>query len=109
MTTSTSAPAKKTITPRQWTLAIALAATVAATLWAAQQGDDADAPAQPTAGKGRTAAPTATSAGKPAPRPAAQEAPATVNWSAVVREDWAKPADAQLAAWMPPAPPPADR
>ena len=96
-----SAP-KAAITPRQWTLGLALAATVAATLWAAQQGDDADAPVQPTAGKGRTAA---AAPGKPAPQPAAVAATA-VDWRAVQREDWAKPADAQLAAWMPPAPPP---
>ena len=94
---------KKTVTPRQWALGGALAATVAATLWAAQQGDGNDA-AQATAGKARSAAPTAT---RSAPKPdAVLTAPTVVDWHAVQRTDWAKPVDAQLAAWMPPAPPP---
>jgi len=98
---SASPSGKTAITPRQWTLGVALAVTVAATLWAAQQGDDADAPVQATVGKGRTAT-VASAPGKPA----AVAAAAAVDWRAVQREDWAKPADTQLAAWMPPAPPP---
>ncbi len=98
--------APKPITPRQWGLGLALAATVAATLWAAQQGDEADAIAQPAAGKSRPGAAVGRPAPAPAPLTQGTANPPPVDWRAVAREDWAKPADAQLAAWMPPAPPP---
>ncbi|HEY4080730.1 MAG TPA: hypothetical protein VGM81_08540 [Burkholderiaceae bacterium] len=101
---NSSADKKAAITPRQWALGGALAATIAATLWAAQQGGDDDAAVQATAGKSRSTAPTAS---RSAPKPdAGPAAPTVVDWHTIQREDWAKPADAQLAAWMPPAPPP---
>ncbi|MDM4767019.1 hypothetical protein [Pelomonas sp. SE-A7] len=84
---------KSAITPRQYLLAGALAATVAATMWAAQlESDENVAPA--VAGTRRAAAKA------PAPGPAASD---TVSGSGG-RQPWA-PVES-LAAWAPPPPPP---
>lgn len=83
---------------RHWVLAGGLAVSLAATLWAAQSGDE-EAPLQAVAGQRRAAAPGAPSKVAEAPLP-------VVNWNTVPREPWAPVADTQFAAWSPPAPPP---
>lgn len=89
--------------PRHWILGGALAATVAATLWAAQtdgNGEaDAAATARPVAGA-RRAAPATVPGVAPSPRST------DADWRAVERAPWAAPAEGQFAAWAPPAPPP---
>jgi hypothetical protein len=85
---------------RQWLLGAALVAALAATFWAAQSDDDTAAAVQPVAGSSRRAAvPVAKAA-------SAADVLTPTDWKPVQRQPWAAVADAQFAAWAPPAPPP---
>lgn len=102
-------PPKKNVTPRQWLMGGGLAVTLAATLWAAQSGDDDSDAAQPVAGashRDATAADTSTTARSPAPKPAAQQTAPAPELHSSARAPWPRASDAQFLAWMPPAPPP---
>jgi len=88
----------KPLRTRHWLLGTALAATVAATLWASQSEEDVAV--QPVAGKSRTPQGQA-----PAKSVATTEPLAAVSWNPVRREPWATPPDTQFAAWAPPPPP----
>lgn len=79
------------MTPRQWTLGGALAATLAATAWFATQPDDGAAPVA-----------AALPARKPTTAIATLSAPAPV----ATRQPWVDASAEQLSAWQPPAPPP---
>ncbi len=90
--------AGKSVSPRQLAWSVALAVTVAATLWAAQM-EEGDVGVTPAPAKARPARqPSA-----PAPLPPTLP----TNWAPVERAPWPAPPQAQLAAWAPPAPPPA--
>ncbi len=93
--------ARKSVTRRQLAWSVALAVTVAATLWAAQMEDDDGSVVVPSQAKARPARPS--SAAAPAPLPPTLP----TNWAPVERAPWPAPPQAQLAAWAPPAPPPA--
>ena len=100
------------LSTRQWLLGAALLASLAATFWAAQTGDDTAATAQPVAGSSRPAAvPAATAVAKTAAKAAsaAEVAQLPTDWQPVQRKVWAAPPDGQFAAWAPPPPPPAPR
>lgn len=94
---STAAPTKPPLTLRQWALALALGATVAACVWAAQLPQD-DPSRLAEAAPSRRAVPGATAASQPV---AAQP----LRWAVAPREDWPEAEPAALAAWQP-APPP---
>ena len=96
---------KAGVTPRQIALATALAATLAATLWLAQQDDEDAQTVVPLARASR--------ATRAAPAPAVP-ASAPLSAQALQRPPWPEAPAAQLAAWSappplppPPAPPPA--
>lgn len=93
-------PAAGRLGKRQYALAAGLAVAVAATLWAAQLEDAAEAP-----GVALAAVPTAKPRAAPSPVASAPAAPPA--WEAAAREPWPEASGAQLAAWMPPPPPPA--
>jgi len=107
---------KKSLTPRQWLLGGGLAVTLAATLWAAQSGDDDSDTAQAVAGASRRDAPVGATrtdtpadargaSTKPTKPTALQSVPAPELHSSA-RAPWPRASDAQFLAWMPPAPPP---
>lgn len=78
------------MTPRQWVLGGALAATLAATAWVATRPDEGA---------------VAVAVVEPVRRPAtAASAPAP---QAAARQPWPEASAEQLAAWQPPPPPPA--
>ena len=83
--------AAKPLTRVQWALALALGATVAACLWAAQLPTD-DA-ADLDLARPRRAAPASQ----------ARSEAAVPRWSAPAREAWPDPGAVALAAWQPPA------
>jgi len=90
------------IEKRHWLMGGALAATIAATLWASQMDGDDESLA--VAGASRRT-PVNGAATKPAvQREAPQRQAASL--SAVPRAPWPAASSAQLAAWMPPPPPP---
>lgn len=91
------------ISRRQALLAAALLASLGATLWASQSGDD-DGVVQPVAGSSRRAAAPAAKA-----VPSQASVPTVTDWQPVQRPPWAPVADSQFAAWSPPPPPPAPR
>ncbi len=92
----------KPLGPRQIALALALAATVAATLWTAQLDEEgADAAAA-------LVAPTARRAMASGPAAAASAPAAADPWGVPAeRPPWPEPLQVQLQAWGQPAPPPA--
>lgn len=102
---------------RQLTLGVALALTLAATLWLAVGGAaDNNSAAQPVAGHSRapvltaSSSRSATAAGLTKTTTGTKaEAAAPLDWAPVARPAWAQPPadDAQFAAWSPPPPPPA--
>jgi len=103
---------KKNVTPRQWLLGGGLAITLAATMWAAQSGDDDGDAAQAVAGASRRDVPTA-DVHADARGPNTASAKTTTPHDAPVpelhasaRAPWPRASDAQFLAWMPPAPPP---
>jgi len=87
----------RSLQTRHWLLGAALAATVAATLWAARSEEETAV--QPVAGKSR--APQ----GRAPARDAASAPLASIGWNPVQRQPWAAPPDSQFAAWSPPPPP----
>lgn len=91
------------ITPRQWVLASALGATVAATVWLATQPED-DTPAVAAAPVRRAPPAGAASAAAVASGPASASAATAAALPG--RAPWAEVSSAQLAAWQPPPPPP---
>lgn len=93
---------EKALQPRHWLLGAGLALTLAATMWAAQTGDDEPADVQAVAG-GERRAPAA--AARPAAGKVADTVAAAVDWHPVERAAWAAVTPAQLAAWQPPPPP----
>lgn len=98
----------KRLSTRQWVLGVALVASLAATFWAAQSGDDPAAAVQPVAGNSRRAAvPAAVAVAVVGAASAADLAQLPTDWQPVQRKVWAAPPDAQFAAWAPPPPPPA--
>jgi hypothetical protein len=92
-----------TLNKRHYLLGGLLAATIAATLWAAQLGGD-DEEVQAVSGAARRAP------GAAAPKPSSvkTETPTrqAESLSAVPRSPWPQAKPEQLAAWMPPPPPP---
>ncbi|MGN6828668.1 hypothetical protein [Paucibacter sp. M5-1] len=87
----------QSVTPRQVLLAAALAAALAATMWAAQIEETADEPVALARPKTAGAAAAASAAPPPSRAP----------WAQVERAPWPEAPQAQLAAWGPPPPPPA--
>lgn len=86
----------RSLSPRHWALALALGATVAACLWAAQLPDaDSTDPAE-------------LAEARPARRPLPGAVPATAQparWTPEPRQPWPEAEPAALGAWQP-APPP---
>lgn len=96
---------KKPLQTRHYLMAGALAATVAATLWAAQLGEDNKEEAvQATAGQRRTTPPV--DASRSSVTSSVPAAPAPTDWSPIKREAFADVPLEQFAAWQPPPPPP---
>jgi hypothetical protein len=93
------------LTPRHWMLGAALAGTIAATLWAAQTEDEAEAPIQPVAGQRRAPA-AAVAAAAPVAPAASAAGNVAPDWTPVERGPWAEAPPSQFAAWSPPPPPP---
>lgn len=100
-------PDKKPLQPRHWLLASGLAITLAATMWAAQIGDDEAADVQAVAGGDRRSGPAVSTDAKRSEKskPADAEPPRIVDWNTTERAAWAPVTPAQLAAWQPPPPP----
>ncbi len=86
--------AAKPLTRVQWALALALGATVAACLWAAQLPDVDDG-----------ATDLATVPSRRAPSAAASAPETLLRWTMAPRESWPETEPAALAAWQPPPPP----
>ncbi len=87
--------ASKPLTRGQWALGLALGATVAACLWAAQlpQAEDSVTDLAALASRRSPAGLASASASAPLPR-----------WSTAAREPWPEVAPSALAAWQAPAP-----
>ncbi|MCV2370560.1 hypothetical protein [Roseateles oligotrophus] len=95
---------------RRLALGVALALTLAATLWSALSPDGEESLAKPVAGERRAATPSsALPAAARATAPSTAEPLVPTNWAAVEREAWAVPAAGYFAAWAPPPPPPAPK
>jgi len=100
----------KPLQTRHWVLGAGLAATLAATMWAAQTNPD-DAAVQATAGDRRETSPlsepgpSSHEAGKASNTNSEPEAPLVTDWSPVQRKPWAEARPGQFAAWSPPPPP----
>jgi len=109
-----SEPTPKSLGPRQYLLAAALAVSVAATLWAAQTDSEDAELAQPVAATRRSPAPglqaTPAAAQRRATEPSASASAAggrpAQEWAPAERGAWAPAGPGQFAAWAPPAPPP---
>jgi len=101
------APDKKPLQMRHWLLASGLAITLAATMWAAQTGDDEAADVQAVAGSDRRSGTAANAdARKSDKKPVDIEPPRIVDWHTAERVAWAPVTPPQLAAWQPLPPPP---
>ena len=88
------------LTRSQWALGLALGATVAACLWAAQLPEAEDDAAALATVPARRRPSTAVSS------PSASSSAPLSRWAVAAREPWPEAEPAALAAWQPPPPPP---